>query len=137
MKKARDDSSHSHAGNPLPAPLLDYKSADAEVGAPRRPRRTMSKRFGIAFISTAFILASFWLCVELWDVWLPHAATYATALAVAVGVSLSARPRLRSIAAGILIAAAIWSLLLGTCFFGTEFGTWRYGTGWGVRPFAW
>ena len=126
MNEAHDDSSHSHAGNPLPAPMLDYKSADAEVLSPRAPRRTVPKPFGIAFFATAIVLAGFWLSVD--NVWLPHAATYAVGLATVVGIALIAERRLRQIAAGILIAAAFWSLMLGTC---------ALGTGWGVPPFAW
>jgi hypothetical protein len=122
------DAGHPRAANPSPLPMLDYKSADAEVLTPRAPRRTVPKPFGLAFFSTAFFLAAFWLCVDIWNVWLPHAATYAVGLAAVVGIALAAERRLRLIAAGILIAAALWSLLLGTC---------ALGTGWGVRPLAW
>lgn len=94
---------------------------------PRPPRRTIPKKLGVAFFATAMPLCIFWLSLELGNVFLPHAAIYVVAIVATIGIAMSFFERLRLAAAGVLIAVALWFLLLGGCYLGTGFG---------VRPLA-
>lgn len=125
MANGPNNDSRSPATAP---PLLNYQSAGADVPGARPPRRTVPRPFGLAFFSTACVLATCWLYVDVANIWLPHVAVYIFGLAAVIGLIVVAFPRRRLAAAGILLAAALWILMLGTCSFGT---------GWGVRPMAW
>lgn len=121
-KDQSSDSPAAPTGSP-PPPTLAYQSLDSEVLQPRPRRRTVPRPFGIAFFVTSPLLTAFWLYVDLWNVFLPHVAVYVVAVVVMVGFTMFASMPLRLAAAGVLMAVALWILLLGTC----------YGIG-GVRP---
>ena len=116
------------ASSEPPRPLLNYQSAGADVPNARPPRRWIPRPFGLGFFSTACVLTVCWLYVDIANIWLPHVAVYVFVLAAVIGLIVLAFPRRHLAAAGILLAAALWILMLGTC---------SYGTGWGVRPMAW
>jgi hypothetical protein len=124
---ANDPNNDSRSSETAP-PLLNYQSAGADVPRARPPRRTVPRPFGIAFFCTASLLALGWLYIEIRNVWLPHVAIYIFGVKAVIGLIVLAFPQRRLVAAGILLAAALWVLMLGTC---------SYGTGWGVRPMAW